>query len=157
MTTRACNSPIKEPRKEKRFTMSEFLHDDDVDDIWGNTPDDQLPEEITGPPEELEKNIEKPQEQNEIEQITEQVEQKTKQEVEPAVEPEIEPEVVPEVEPEFEPEVESKTEQNQSKPPNQIIENTNTVEGRAFIFRFICLANFTFTNTLNRNRFQSSR
>ena len=24
--------------------MSEFLDDDDVEDIWGSTPDDQLPE-----------------------------------------------------------------------------------------------------------------
>lgn len=34
----------KKAEMKKRFTWSEMLHDDEVDDIWGTTPDDELPE-----------------------------------------------------------------------------------------------------------------
>ena len=51
---------------KKRFTWSEMLHDDEVDDIWGATPDDQLAivaeqEPESEPETEPEPEVEKPQ------------------------------------------------------------------------------------------------
>ena len=56
----------KKAEMKKRFTWSEMLHDDEVDDIWGATPDDQLAvvaeqEPESEPETEPEPEIKKPQ------------------------------------------------------------------------------------------------